>query len=154
MTIPSTPASVQEFINLIEVSPGERVLWTSLLSRCLSRETNTFVHTCLQYHFGRKHFETIVRCLEFRDAEAFSGEALNNLVNRVTHPKAVYQSLKATLVYLQAHKLRAAPTAIIAYLECAQQSIEMGRESTNLLETIDHYLKTAGMHDAVDEPSA
>ena len=154
MTSPSAPVSLQAFIKRIEVSPGERVLWSSLLSRCLYRETNTLVYTCLQSHFGRKHFETMVRCLEFGGAEAFSGDALNNLVNRVAHPKAVYQSLKAALEYLQAHKLRAAPTAIIAYLECAQQSIEMGRESTNLLETVEHYLKTAGMYDAVDEPSA
>jgi len=154
MTTPSAPATVQEFLNLIEVSPGERVLWSSLLSRCLSRESNTFIYTCLQHHFDRKHFEILCRCLEFGEGEAFSGDALNNLVNRVNHPKAVYQSLKTILEYLQAQKLRAAPTAIVSYLECAQQSIELGRESANLLETVDHYLRTAGMHDAVDEPSA
>ena len=149
MKIQSPPASVEEFLELLDLSSGERLLWTSLLSQCLSLESPDFVLNCFEFGFNRRHFETLVQCLRLADKVPFSGSIFTTLLNRVESKEELHLSLKTVLEFLQTHQYKATPKAIMSYIECAQQSIELGRESTSLVETVERYLETSGMHEAV-----
>ena len=149
MNQPHFSAQVNELLDQLQLTAGERMLWSSLLHRCLSQEPRPFLDACLEHGFGRSHFETLVDCMVFGVSQTFSGTALDNLLDRANSENEVFLSLAETLLYLQKNQLKAEPVALIAYLECAQQSIELGRESGNLLDTVRSYLNSAGIHEAV-----
>lgn len=149
MNKPNFSEQVNELLDKLQLTAGERMLWSSLLHRCLSQESQSFINACIENGFDRSHFRTMVDCLSFGLSQTFSGVALDNLLARANSEQEVFLSIAKTLRYLQKRQLKAEPVALIAYLECAQQSIELGRESGSLLDTVQSYLNSAGIHEAV-----
>lgn len=149
MTQRQPQPDLDKLLNALQLTGGERVLWTSLLSQCLSLESVQFLSECLTSNFDRRAIESMLQCLRYGQSETFSGNAFEELTLRTNDRRIVLTSIKSVLDFLATNRLRAKPSSILSYVECAQQSIELGRESGDLLDTVKDYLSTSGVNEAV-----
>ena len=149
MSKPSESETIANLLERIELTSGSQLLWRNVLSRCASLETSSFLENCIDHGFNHKHFSTLLESLTYSKAETFSGEMLTSLIKRLESAQPVYDGLRQTLEYLDAHQLKASPSALLAYLECVQQAIEMGREVDSFSQTLAHFLANSGIHQAV-----
>ena len=133
----------------LEFNSGAKLVWHNVLSRCASRESSSFLEACIDHGFNLQHFNTLLECLTYSKAERFSGETLTSLIKRLETAQPVYDGLRQTLEYLDEHQLKASPSSLLAYLECVQQAIEMGREVDTFPKTVTHFLTSFGIHQAV-----
>ena len=133
----------------LELTSGGRLLWRILLSRCAILEKPSFLERCIENGFGSHHFDTMLQCLSYSKEETFSGEFLDGLISRLGNAGLAFDGLKQTLDYLYSNELKASPHVLLAYLECAQQAIEIGREFDTFPKTVEYFLSDSGIHQAV-----
>ena len=149
MSKTSESATIAHLLDRLELTSGGQLLWRNVLSRCATLENSSFLEDCIDHGFNHKHFIILLECLTYSKTERFSGETLTLLIARLDDARSVYDGLRQTLEYLDEHELKANPSAIIAYLECVQEAIEMGREVDTFTQTVTHFLTSSGIHQAV-----
>lgn len=145
----SEPETIEHLLERLKLTSGSQLLWRNVLSRCASLEKSSFLEDCIEHDFNHKHFNTLLECLTYSKTETFSGELLTSLIERLESARPVYDGLRQSLEYLDEHQLKANPSALLAYLECVQQAIEMGREVDTFTQTVRHFLTSFGIHQAV-----
>ena len=149
MSKTSEQETIAHLLERLELTSGSRLLWRNVILRCATLENPNFLENCILHGFNHKHFNTLLECLTYSKPERFSGEMLTQLIERLNCAQTVYDGLRQTLEYLDQHQLKAKPSALLAYLECVQQAIEMGREVDTFTQTVAHFLTSFGIHQAV-----
>ena len=145
----SESETIAHLLERLDLTSGAQLLWRNVLSRCASIESSSFLEACIEHGFNHQHFNTLLDCLTYSKSERFSGEIMASLIERLENSQPVYDGLRQTLEYLDKHQLKANPSALLAYLECVQQAIEMGREVDTFTQTVKHFLTSFGIHQAV-----
>lgn len=145
MNHPGNDVLIDELVESIRPVAGERILWKTALERCLSKETPEFIRECINFGFSRHEMEAMSRCLVFAKQETFTGERYHRLRQRAGGPSEVMSGIQRLLQYLVQHLRKARPSDLLAYLECAQEFIELGRENGTLPDVIDSFLENDGI---------